>query len=55
MRVERIVAISEAGAARPPVPMANRAMEMDASGGSLQIAPGEQRLSATVSVTFELR
>jgi uncharacterized protein YggE len=55
MRVVRIVAISEAGAARPPVPMATRAMAMDASEESLQIAPGEQRLTATVSVTFELQ
>ncbi|MBC2778728.1 SIMPL domain-containing protein [Parasphingopyxis marina] len=55
MRVERIVAISETGAARPPMPMANRAMAMAESDTALQIAPGEQRLSATLSVTFELR
>lgn len=56
MRVVRIVAISEAGAARPPVVMAGRAMMMDAEQSApLQIAAGEQRLTASVSVTFELQ
>ena len=56
MRVVRIVEISEAGAARPPVMMARGTMAMDASAeSSLQIAPGEQRLTASVSVTFELQ
>lgn len=54
MRVVRIVSISESGAARPPVVMA-RAMAMDAESAGLQIAPGEQRLTASVSVTFELQ
>lgn len=56
MRVVRIVAVSEAGAARPPMVMANRAMAMDAVEESgARIAPGEQRLTANVSVTFELQ
>lgn len=57
MQVVRIVAISEAGAAQPPVMMAGRAMAMDAveEAAPLQVAPGEQRLTANVSVTFELQ
>ena len=56
MRVVRIVAISEAGAASPPVMMARGAMAMEAaSDSSMQIAAGEQRLTANVSVTFELQ
>lgn len=56
MRVVRIAAISEAGAARPPMVMAGRAMMMDAEQSApLQIAAGEQRLTASVSVTFELQ
>lgn len=57
MRVVRIVAIGEAGAARPPVMMqrmANAAMDMEQSA-PLQVAPGEQRLTASISVTFELQ
>lgn len=54
MRVARIVAISESGAAQPPMPMARMAMANADMEESLQIAPGEQRLTATVSVTFEL-
>lgn len=54
MRVARIVAISEAGGgAQPPMPMMR--MQADAAeASSLQIAPGEQRLTATVTVTFAL-
>ncbi len=55
MRVVRIVAISEAGASRPPVVMqrmASAAMDM---AESVPVAPGEQRLTANVSVTFELQ
>ncbi|WP_299324551.1 SIMPL domain-containing protein [Parasphingopyxis sp.] len=57
MRVVRIVAISEAGAARPPVIMQRGGMAMDAvaEAAPLQVAPGEQRLTANVSVTFELQ
>lgn len=55
MRVVRIVSISEAGASRPPVVMqrmASAAMDM---AESVPVAPGEQRLTANVSVTFELQ
>ncbi|MGP1353375.1 MAG: SIMPL domain-containing protein [Parasphingopyxis sp.] len=57
MQVVRIVAISEAGASRPPIVVTGRAMAMDVAEESapLQLAPGEQRLTARVSVTFELQ
>lgn len=56
MQVVRIVAISEVGAARPPVVMAGRARMMDAQESApLQISAGEQQLTADVSVTFELQ
>ncbi|WP_245953860.1 SIMPL domain-containing protein [Parasphingopyxis lamellibrachiae] len=56
MQVVRIVAISEAGAARSPVALAGRAMAMDtAESAPLQIAAGEQRLTANISVMFELQ
>jgi uncharacterized protein len=55
MRVVRIVAISEAGADRPLIAMAGRAMMEADQSASLQIAAGEQRLTANVSVTFELQ
>lgn len=54
MRVARIVAISEAGAARPPVVMQRGSMAMNEAADNMPIAPGEQRLTATISVTFEL-
>jgi len=56
MRVVRIVAISEAGAARPSVMMDGRGMMSGvAESAPMQIAAGEQRLTASVSVTFELQ
>lgn len=57
MQVVRIVAISESGAARPLIVNGTR-MAMDqaeAAAPNLQISPGEQRLTAVVSVTFELQ
>lgn len=53
MRVARIVAISETGASRPPMPMARMA-RADMAEESLQIAPGEQEVSVSLSVTFAL-
>lgn len=55
MRVVRIVSISESGAAQPIIVTGNRAMAMDSAESSLQIAPGEQRLTANISMTFELQ
>lgn len=54
MSVIRIVAVSEAGAAQPPMPYAAQARAVSAED-STQIAPGEQTVTANVSVTFELR
>lgn len=51
MRVKRILSVSEAGAAMP-MPMMARAANMEVSGTN--IAPGQQTLSASVTVTFEL-
>ena len=52
-RVVRILAISESGDGFPrPMPMMARAEAMDAA--STKIEPGEQTLSATLSVSFEL-
>jgi len=53
MRVVRIVAVSEAGAMPvPPMPMM-RLQAADAANA--QIDPGEQVLSASLTVTFELQ
>jgi uncharacterized protein len=51
MRVKRILAVSEPGA-MPIVPMP--AMRLQAADASTEIAPGEQRLSVTLNVSFEL-
>lgn len=52
VKLGRVLAISEATGASPPVmPMLKSARAMDAS---TPIEPGEQRLDAQVSVTFEL-
>lgn len=53
MRVARIVAISEGGASRPPVPM-GRMAAADVAEESLAIAPGEQDVRVSLSVTFAL-
>jgi uncharacterized protein len=54
MRVKRIVAISEySGNFEAPQPMMMRA-NMVADAGSTPIEPGEQTISVSVNVTFEL-
>jgi uncharacterized protein YggE len=52
-RVRRVLSISEAGLAFPPVP---RPMAMEARGAdaSTKIDPGEQSLSVNLTVSFEL-
>jgi len=55
MRVVRIIAVSESGAGQPPVIMARQRMMAADQAESLEIAPGEQRLTANVSVSFELQ
>lgn len=54
MRVYKIVAIAEGSDVRPPMPMPVMAMAR-AEGVSTPVAPGEVDLTATVTVTFELR
>jgi uncharacterized protein YggE len=56
MRVRRILSVSEAGAAYAPIPQPMmRQMSADAAGGApSNIAPGEQTLSVSVTVSFEL-
>lgn len=52
-KVKRIVSISESGAAQPPYPMPMMAMKARDSAEST-IMPGEQSLSTSLSVAFEL-
>ena len=55
MRVSRVIAVSEAGAEPRPMPvMMDRAMAVS-KVASTEIDPGEQRLSVSVSMSFELR
>jgi len=56
MRVVRVVALSESGGnypAPPPMPMMMRAEAAQAA--DTKIVPGEQKLSVTLSVTYELQ
>jgi hypothetical protein len=52
-RVRRVLSISEAGLAFPPVPRP-MAMEARAADASTKIDPGEQSLSVNLTVSFEL-
>jgi uncharacterized protein len=55
MVVKRIVSISEAGAEMPgPRPMLRTMAMADGAGEPTPVEPGELRLSAQISVTFEL-
>lgn len=54
LRVGRIVAISEAGAVPPPMPMPVM-VRAQAAADSAKIAPGEQTLAITLTVTYELQ
>lgn len=54
MQVRRIVAISESGInTPPPMPMATMARFKESADTAIE--PGEQKLSVSVSVTFELQ
>lgn len=55
MRVTRILAISESAVAGPPIPYPVMRMEAAAQDASTKIVPGEQTLSVTLSVTYELQ
>jgi len=50
LKVGRVVAVQEAGAAAPRPEMAARVM----TAGAVPVAPGEQEIQASVSVTFSL-
>jgi len=50
LKVGRVIAVQEAGAASPRPEMAARAM----MSGAVPVAPGEQEIQASVSVTFSL-
>jgi uncharacterized protein YggE len=52
-RVKRILSISESGSMAPPYPVPVMRMEA-AQDASTKIVPGEQALSTTLSVSFEL-
>lgn len=56
MRVTRILSVSESGSMPPPMPMMvqSAAFARD-SAQEAKIAPGEQTVGATLSVTFELQ
>lgn len=55
MRVSRILLVSEAGAVAGPRPMAARAEFAMAAADATNIVPGEQLVSATLTVSFELQ
>ena len=50
--VKRVMSISEGGGFAPPQPMAMRAMK--AGGESVPVAGGEQSITASVSVVYEI-
>lgn len=54
MHVVRLVSVSESGGYAPPPPMPPQPMMM-ARAASTKIDPGEQKLSVSLGMTFELR
>ena len=54
MRVKRVVAVSETGQVMPPLPVRGMMMRSAAADASTEIAPGEQTLSVTLTVSYEL-
>lgn len=55
LRVVRVVAVSESGGYAAPPPMPPMMMEARAQAADTKIEPGEQKLSVTLSMTFELQ
>lgn len=51
----RVVQISEQTAITPPMPMMRMAVEAAAADASVPIAAGQQTVSATVSITYEIQ
>lgn len=54
LRVKRILAISESGAAPPPMPYPVARMAMAEAKADTMVQPGETSLSVTLNVSFEL-
>jgi uncharacterized protein len=55
LRVVRVVAVSESGGYAVPPPMPPMMMEARAQAADTKIEPGEQKLSVTLNMTFELQ
>lgn len=55
LRVDRILSISEGSAPMPPMPVMMRAQGMVADKAQSEVAPGEQQVSATITVRFLLK
>ena len=54
-RVVRLLSVSESGGAYPPPPMPVMMMERSAGLADTKIVPGEQKLSVSLSMVFELQ
>jgi len=55
MRVVRLLSVSESGGYAPPPPMPMAVMAMERGGADTKIDPGEQKIQASVSMSFELQ
>jgi uncharacterized protein YggE len=55
MSVRRIVSISEAGSNAPQPPMMVMSMRAKSEGADTQVQPGEQKMTVSVAVSFELQ
>jgi uncharacterized protein YggE len=55
LRVARVVAVSESGGNYPSPPPMPMMMEARAQAADTKIVPGEQKLSVTLTMTFELQ
>lgn len=55
LRVKRIVSISEAGAAPPPMPVRRMALAMDAKEAASPVEAGENELRVSLDMLFELQ
>jgi uncharacterized protein len=55
LRIDRILAISESGAAAPPMPPMPMMVRMEAADAATKVLPGQRDLSVTLSVRFLLK
>lgn len=51
----RVIQISESSAITPPMPMMRMAVETASADASVPIAAGQQTVSATISITYEIQ